>query len=194
MHSQELAELQRRLDEAKSNKLIFEIDHDIFRSEVELQVKSEVELQDFSDEEDDHAYRIKALLKMRFINDDVHPILVRRISLSIVRDSGQTETLLQETFPMMWKSAPTYENFRFRGLQIPASTATDDYWFEILVDVPHELNDHLKPGADLRVTMDASRQSPYFKDLVINWRAAERGPHSIIAFRSTLDKLSGESN
>ena len=50
----------------------------------------------------------------------------------------------------------------------------------------HELNQYLKPGADLRITMDASRQQPYFKDLVINWRAAERGPHSIIAFRSTF--------
>jgi hypothetical protein len=184
--TQKLTELQTRLDEAQSHKLIFEIDRELHRNKVELE--------DFSDDDNDHAYRIKAGLKMRFINSDIHPIFVRRISLSLVRDGGQTETLLSETFPIKWKSAPKYENLYFKGLQVPDSTATEDHWFDILVDVPHELNEQLQAGTDLRVTMDASRQKPYFKDLVINWRAAERGPHSIIAFRSTFDRLSDASH
>jgi hypothetical protein len=182
-HVQQVTDLQTRLDEAQSHKLSFEID--IFRCEVELEDYSD------SDDEDEHAYRIRAGLKMRFINDDVNAILVRRISLSLVKDAGTMEYLLLETFPLTWKNVG--ENWQFKGLSVPASTATDDYWFDVRVDVPHDLNQYMKSGTDLRITMDASRQKPYFTDLAINWRAAERGPRSIIAFRSTLDTLSGNS-
>lgn len=180
--SQKLAELQTRLEEAESHKLIFELD-EFFRCEVELE--------DYSDDEDDHTYRIRAGLKMRFVNSDIHPILVRRISLSLVRDAGQIETLLLETFPATWKV--NGENWYFKGLTVAPSSPTDDHWFDIRVDVPHDLNQYMKPGTDLRITMDASRQKPYFVDLVINWRAAERGPHSIICFRSTMDSLNSNS-
>ena len=96
---------------------------------------------------------------MRFVNSDIHPILVRRISVSLVRDAGQTETLLLETFPATWKISGA--NWRFKGLSVPASTATDDHWFDIRVDVPHDLNEYMKSGTDLRITMDASRQKLY---------------------------------
>jgi hypothetical protein len=174
------------LAEAQSHNLTFILDCEPFRSEVGLE--------DYSDDEDDHNYCISAILKMHFINNDVHPVLVRRISLSIVRDAGTIETWLPDNrFPVTWKSA-TAENTYFRGLQVPASTPTEDYWFHCRAEVPRQLNEQLKPGADLRVTMDASRQKPYFVDLVINWRAAEGNSTSIIAFRSTLDRLSGNSD
>jgi hypothetical protein len=128
---------------------------------------------------------------MRFVNNDIHPILVRRISLSLVRDAGQTETLLLETFPATWKV--NGENWYFKGLTVPSSSPTDDHWFDIRLDVPHDLNQYMKPGTDLRITMDASRQKPYFVDLVINWGAAERGPHSIMCFRSTMDGLNSNT-
>jgi hypothetical protein len=128
--SQKLAELQSSIDEALSHKLTFELDCEALRSEVELE--------DYSDDEDVHIYCIRALLKMHFINDDVDPVLVRRISLSIVRDAGAIETLLPDNrFPVTWQSA-TSENTYFRGFQVPASTPTEDYWFHFRAEVPHE--------------------------------------------------------
>jgi hypothetical protein len=52
--TQKLTELQTRLDEAESHKLIFELD-EFFRCEVEVE--------DYSDHKDDHTYRIRGRIK-----------------------------------------------------------------------------------------------------------------------------------
>ncbi len=190
LHKEE-AEGRERLAEllitetAKSNpahKLTFMLDTYPGRSRVQVDDNG------LEDESDATAYCLSATLQLSFMNIDINPVLISKMSLSIVTASEE-ELLLPEFWPVTWQSN-TFESTYFRGFSVPAShPPSDDYWFKFVVDVRYECAKSLDPKSFLRVTMDAARQDPYLVDLVINWKAAKRGDSSIVCLRKMFNEM-----
>jgi hypothetical protein len=135
---------------------------------------SKVSLDDPGDTEDyrdAYAFFLTAELQLRFYNDDLHPIRVRDIWLTIVTPSGPVPLSKHINNPIMQNPGAESTEY-FTPFVISGKEQTKPIYFRFFVDVPREIALTVDKNFFLRVTMKAGTQDPYSVDVNVPWRAA----------------------
>jgi hypothetical protein len=118
-------------------------------------------------------YNLRAHLLIRYRNDDKEARGVKGILLSIVSASGQERQLKEIEAPTLRHPKESNASV-FAGLKVQGSDTTEYYVQGYLVEVPRECAESLGDDSFLRITMDAMRQEPSFKDFEVNWTRARK--------------------
>jgi hypothetical protein len=151
--------------------IIFEVFTEIWESEVLLTDSGQTE-----DWRDADTFILEAKLHIRYINDDIEPVRVHNLRLSIIDDVTGTKYPLDKHFIRHNVRPPDdQENYYFIGFMVGGKEQTGLYFHSFSLEVTPECALAVDKDSYLRITMDAGKQDPYSVDLEVNWRAARKG-------------------
>ncbi|HYX29843.1 MAG TPA: hypothetical protein VE863_14985 [Pyrinomonadaceae bacterium] len=151
--------------------IIFEVSTEIWESQVCLTDSGQTE-----DWRDADTFILEGKFHIRYINDDIEPIRVHNLRLSIIDSQAGTEFALNKHFIHASVTPPDQqENYYFIGFMVGAKEQTGWYFHTYFVEVPVECALAVDEDYYLRITMDAGKQAPYSVDLKVPWRAARKG-------------------
>lgn len=167
--NEQIALLKEEIAESKRAKLTFEVLTEIWNSKVSLDDPGDTE-----DYRDATTFFLTAELFLRFYNDDLHPIRLKKdIGLTIITPSGPVPLSKHINPPNMQKSGVGDTTY-FTGFVIPGKEQTEPIFFRFFVDVPRETALSVDKNSFLRVTIKAGTQDPYSVDVNVPWRASRK--------------------
>lgn len=198
--------LKPQLEEQETHKLIIEVDTSLESQVLLFHETDNIYPNGIERGRYDH-YIVNTYLRLRFVNNDVHPTTVRKVNVSLVREVGgrRNEIPLRTSYP------PNIEKGTGQGIQrvniddgipIAASELTTYFKLNQILELRTEDAEKLDADCFLRVTTLSQRQSPYTIDLKADWAAARRHlgtwhflslPETASELQSKLESLSKET-
>lgn len=160
--------LKSQIDKITAYKLIFEI---------ETQSRSYVNLTSYYDE----SFSVKPTFYIRFENSDIHPLIVKRVNVLIIRkDADGTESEIpiidQELYEVVFEEEHSLSKREYkwdnRNLSIEGRTTTLLHLIKGQLNVFGDYRKVLNTNCFLRVTMETMNQPLYALDFDVNWEFA----------------------